>query len=66
MWLLAIGWALVLVRRGWRGERLLGPRVRAAWKALETWSWPRTVATPFVLLAPAWVVALSNLNHIAS
>ena len=24
------------------------------------------VATPFVLLAPAWVVALSNLNHIAS
>jgi Protein of unknown function (DUF2752) len=64
MWVLAIGWALVLIRRGWRGEPLLGSRVRGVWKDMETWSMRRTIATPFVLLAPAWIVALSNIHHI--
>jgi hypothetical protein len=64
MWLLAIGWALLLVYRGWRREPLKGPRFRAAWKSLESWSMKRVVATPFVLLFPAWIVALSNLQHI--
>jgi uncharacterized membrane protein len=64
MWLLAVGFALVVIRRGWRREELLGPRVKQTWRDMESWSMKRTVATPFVLLAPAWIVALSNLHNI--
>jgi Protein of unknown function (DUF2752) len=66
MWLLAIGWAVVVIRRGWKREPLLGERIRATWNGMETWSMKRTVATPFILLAPAWIVALANINHINS
>lgn len=64
MWLGFIGWALLLLVRGWRGETLRGPRVWATWRGLERLSMPQVIATPFVLLAPAWIVALSNLHHI--
>jgi hypothetical protein len=64
MWVGFIAWALIVIRRGWRGEQLLGSRVRGMWKSMETWSMKRTIATPFILLAPAWIVALSNIGHI--
>ena len=31
---------------------------------MATWSMKRTVATPFILLAPAWIIALINLHNI--
>jgi len=64
MWLLAIGWAVLLLVRGWRGDKLVGTRVRDTWDGMATWSMKRTVATPFILLAPAWIVALANIHHI--
>jgi hypothetical protein len=66
MWVLAIGWALVLLRRGWRKEPLRGPRFKAAWRRLETMRMRWVVATPFILLTPAWIVALSNIHNINS
>jgi hypothetical protein len=64
MWVLAIAWAVVLIVRGWRGEPLLGSRIRRTWDGMAHWSMKRTVATPFILLAPAWIVALSNIHNI--
>ena len=64
MWVLATGWAVVLVVRGFRGEPLLGSRIRNTWDGLAHWSMKRTVATPFILLAPAWIVALANIHNI--
>jgi hypothetical protein len=64
MWLGFIGWAVLLLVRGWRGEPLRGPRVWGAWRGLEGMSLPWVIATPFILLGPAWIVALTNIHYI--
>ena len=65
MWVGLIAWAILLIVRGWRRDDC-SARVRATWKGMETWSMKRTVATPFILLAPAWIVALVNIHNINS
>lgn len=63
LWAMAIGWALLLLVRGWRARPLAGMMAARAGALLSRRAWA-VVALPFVILLPTWLVALSNLEHI--
>ena len=63
VWVVALGWGALLVWRGVRREPLAGPRV-TSWYERFSASWGVAIASPFVVLLPAWLVALSNIHYI--